>query len=104
MIGEAIDRADNHETTRALVSLDKTAPLIRAVLSSPANGAGWHNSDVTVTFAFTNARTTDYVPLSTDPAGTSYPAGSTPSDPCYGEKGMAFTFTVSGIGLSARVS
>lgn len=52
-------------------------------------------SDVTVTFAFTSARTTDYVPLSTDPAGTSYPAGSKPSDPCYGEKGMTFTVTVS---------
>lgn len=51
-------------------------------------------SDVTVTFGFATARTTDYVPLSTDPAGTSFPAGSLPTDPCYGEKGMIFTVTV----------
>ncbi|MBP3959069.1 pilus assembly protein [Gemmata sp. G18] len=52
-------------------------------------------TDVTVTFGFTTPRTTDYVPLSTDPVGTSYPAGSYPTDPCYGEKGMMFTVTVS---------
>ena len=52
-------------------------------------------SDVTVTFAFTTPRTTAYVPLTSDPAGTSYPAGSYPPDPCYGEKGMIFTVTVS---------
>ena len=62
-------------------------------------------SDVTVDFAFYNGvpalaglaptpRTTDYVPLSTDPAGTSYPAGTYPPEPCYGEKGMIFTLTV----------
>jgi Flp pilus assembly protein TadG len=52
-------------------------------------------SDVTVTFAFTTPRTTDYVPLPADPSGTSYPAGSFPPDPCYGEKGQLFTVTVS---------
>ncbi|HEY1187225.1 MAG TPA: TadE/TadG family type IV pilus assembly protein [Gemmata sp.] len=52
-------------------------------------------ADVTVTFQFLSSRTTDYVPLSTDPAGTSYVAGSTPPEPCYGEKGMLFTVTVS---------
>jgi Flp pilus assembly protein TadG len=56
---------------------------------------GLSPSDVTVTFAFTTPRTTDYVPISLDPAGTSYPAGSYPPDPCYGEKGMMFTVTVS---------
>ncbi|MBN9122467.1 MAG: pilus assembly protein [Planctomycetes bacterium] len=51
-------------------------------------------ADVTVTFAYTTARTTDYVPISTDPPGTSYPAGSKPPDPCYGEKGQIFTVYV----------
>ena len=51
-------------------------------------------SDVTVSFAFVTARTTDYVPLSTDPPGTSYPAGTRPPEPCYGEKGQVFTVTV----------
>lgn len=53
--------------------------------------------DVTVTFGFSNLtpRTTAYVPIAADPPGTSYPAGSYPPDPCYGEKGMVFTVTVS---------
>ena len=51
-------------------------------------------SDVTVTFAFTTPRTTDYVALPTDPSGSNYPAGSKPPDPCYGEKGQVFTVTV----------
>ncbi len=51
-------------------------------------------ADVTVTFGFTTSRTTDYVPIATDPMGTSWPAGSTPTEPCYGEKGMIFTVTV----------
>lgn len=53
--------------------------------------------DVTVTFGFSNLtpRTTDYVPIAADPPGTSYLAGSLPPDPCYGEKGMVFTVTVS---------
>lgn len=62
-------------------------------------------ADVTVDFKFYNGtpalagqaptpRITDYVPLSTDPVGTSYLAGSYPPEPCFGEKGMIFTLTV----------
>lgn len=51
-------------------------------------------SDVTVNFAFTSGRTTAYVPVATDPMGTSYGPGSMPPEPCYGEKGMTFTVTV----------
>ncbi|MBM3983693.1 MAG: pilus assembly protein [Planctomycetes bacterium] len=51
-------------------------------------------SDVTVAFAFTTPRTTDYVPLASDPTGTSWPAGSYPTNPCFGEKGQIFTVTV----------
>ncbi|AWM40690.1 TadE-like protein [Gemmata obscuriglobus] len=51
-------------------------------------------SDVTVEFAFSTPRTTDYVPLSTDPTGTNYPFGSYPPEPCYGEKGMIFTLKI----------
>lgn len=50
--------------------------------------------DVTVAFAFTTPRTTDYVPLSADPSGTSWPAGSLPNEPCFGEKGQIFTVRV----------
>jgi Flp pilus assembly protein TadG len=52
-------------------------------------------SDVTVTFAFNTPRTTTYVPVATDPVGTSWPVGSYPSDPCYGDKGEVFTVGVS---------
>jgi len=51
-------------------------------------------SDVTVSFAFTSARTTAYVPIAADAPGTSYGPGTMPPDPCYGEKGMTFTVTV----------
>jgi Flp pilus assembly protein TadG len=50
--------------------------------------------DVTVNFAFTSGRTTDYVAIAADPVGTSYGPGTMPPDPCYGEKGMTFTVTV----------
>jgi Flp pilus assembly protein TadG len=52
-------------------------------------------ADVTVTFAFLTPRTTTYIPLATDPPGTSWPAGSVPTDPCYGDKGEVFTVSVS---------
>jgi Flp pilus assembly protein TadG len=51
-------------------------------------------SDVTVTFGFTTPRTTDYVPLASDPPGTAWAAGTYPTDPCFGEKGQIFTVTV----------
>jgi Flp pilus assembly protein TadG len=52
------------------------------------------STDVTVGFVFNTPRTTTYVPLASDPAGTNYPAGSYPTDPCYGDKGEVFTVTV----------
>lgn len=52
-------------------------------------------SDVTVTFGYTTGRGTAYVPvLGVDPVGTNWPAGSKPTDPCYGDKGQVFKVTV----------
>ncbi|MCS6866643.1 MAG: pilus assembly protein [Gemmataceae bacterium] len=51
-------------------------------------------SDIQVDFMFLTPRTTNYVPIATDPPGTNYPAGSLPPEPCYGEKGMIFTVRV----------
>lgn len=52
-------------------------------------------ADVTVTFGYTTGRTTAYVPLEgIDPVGTTYPIGSKPPDPCFGEKGQIFVVTV----------
>lgn len=51
-------------------------------------------ADVTVNFAFTSPRTTEYAPLAVDPPGTAYGVGSMPPDPCFGEKGQSFYIRV----------
>lgn len=53
--GTAIDVADNTATAVATVSLDKTNPTISASAEPPANANGWNNSDVTVSFACSDA-------------------------------------------------
>lgn len=52
-------------------------------------------TDITVTFTFTSPRTSAYIPLATDPAGTSWPTGSYPTDPCYGNQNETFSVNVS---------
>jgi len=53
--GSATDLADNESTATAVVSIDKTPPLLSVVLSSAANANGWHRSDVRVTFIAADA-------------------------------------------------
>ncbi|MCI0701898.1 MAG: pilus assembly protein [Planctomycetia bacterium] len=80
------------------IKVSTGATNVKDVVYDYLHGAGLTNlqpSDVTVTFAFTTARTTDYVPISLDPPGTSYPAGTMPPEPCYGEKGQMFVVSVS---------
>lgn len=47
----ATDNADNSNSTSFTLNVDKTAPVITADISPAANEAGWHNSDVTITFS-----------------------------------------------------
>jgi hypothetical protein len=48
----AADNAGNVETPQSLlVRIDKTLPTISSSQTPAANGAGWNNSDVTVTFS-----------------------------------------------------
>ena len=74
-------------------------PSVKSAVVDYLRGAGLTNltaDDVTVEFAFTTPRTTAYVAVpGLDPPGISYPAGSFPPDPCYGEKGQEFTDRVS---------
>jgi hypothetical protein len=49
--GTAVDAAGNDAVASATVSIDKTAPTITATVSPSPNANGWHNTDVTVTFA-----------------------------------------------------
>lgn len=63
---------------------DATPPVIAASLSNPANAAGWHNVDVTVTWSvadsdsgITSSSGCDTVTLSTDTAGTTFTCSAT---------------------------
>jgi hypothetical protein len=52
----SIDKADNEERHHtATVLVDKSAPTISHTQSPEANGAGWNNADVTVTFVCADA-------------------------------------------------
>jgi hypothetical protein len=48
--GTATDNAGNTATDPAVVSIDKTDPTISAATDRAANGNGWYNADVTVSF------------------------------------------------------
>ena len=48
--GTAVDNAGNTATNIATVNLDKTAPEIIQTVTPPANPAGWHNTDVSISF------------------------------------------------------
>jgi large repetitive protein len=51
VVGNAEDNAGNTSSTTHTVNLDKTPPTITSSISEPANGAGWHNNQVGVSFA-----------------------------------------------------
>jgi hypothetical protein len=52
----AKDNAGNTETAHPLsLKIDKTPPLITALVSPATNAGGWHNGDVTVTFTCSDA-------------------------------------------------
>jgi pimeloyl-ACP methyl ester carboxylesterase len=58
----------------AVFAADRTPPTISAVLSTPANAAGWHSADVTVSFTCADAETgivtcSDSVTISTEGTG-----------------------------------
>jgi hypothetical protein len=52
----SVDAAGNAESPKTLeVSIDGTAPTISHQLGLPANGNGWHNADVSITYTCTDA-------------------------------------------------
>jgi hypothetical protein len=55
VVGTAMDNAGNSATNTATVSIDKTAPTISASADRAANGAGWYNDDVTVSYTCADA-------------------------------------------------
>jgi len=52
--GVASDNADNSATASIAVNIEKTGPIIQAVVSPSANAQGWNNSDVVVKFQCTS--------------------------------------------------
>ncbi len=54
-LGTAIDAAGLSATARVSVNIDKTPPVITAVITSPAVQREWYNTDVTVTFFCSDA-------------------------------------------------
>ncbi|MDX6254024.1 MAG: large repetitive protein [Frankiales bacterium] len=89
------DRAGNVESAKTLtVQIDKSNPTITHALSPEANGNGWNNSDVTVTFTCDDQATLSGVASCTAPQSVSTEgkdqivtgtaadnAGNTASDP-----------------------
>ena len=55
VIGTAVDNADNSQTDRASVSLDKTAPTITGAPDRAPNAASWYKDDVIVGFTCTDS-------------------------------------------------
>lgn len=53
--GTAEDRAGNTASASLVVNIDKTAPSIALVSRTPANGAGWNNTDVTLAWNCSDA-------------------------------------------------
>ncbi|MBZ5508477.1 MAG: Ig-like domain-containing protein [Acidobacteriia bacterium] len=53
--GQAVDKAGNTAGVTTSLKIDKTPPLVTATAAPPPNGAGFNNSNVTVTFACSDA-------------------------------------------------
>src|SRR5947208_3270568 len=53
--GTAVDIAGNRSSVSVALNIDKTRPAANAVVSPPANAAGWNNTDVRVSFTCTDA-------------------------------------------------
>jgi hypothetical protein len=52
--GSVADRAGNTATASVVVKLDSTSPIITGAQTPAPNGAGWNNTDVTVSFTCTD--------------------------------------------------
>ncbi len=53
--GTATDNAGNATSVSVFLNIDKTAPTLSAILGTPPNANGWHNTDVTVSFQASDA-------------------------------------------------
>jgi len=52
---QAVDQAGNASAVSTTLNIDKTPPVVTASAAPSPNGAGWNNSNVTVTFTCTDS-------------------------------------------------
>lgn len=80
--GTAADRAGNTASVTLAVNLDRTPPAVSPVVSPAPNAAGWHASDVTVSFSASDDLSgvefvTSPVTLTEEGAGLAVTGGAT---------------------------
>jgi hypothetical protein len=83
VMGTAVDVAGNSASATATVKLDKTAPQITSTVSPLPNAAGWHRTDVTVTFFAADALSGVAMqpqPVTVDTEGATQQAAGTSTD------------------------
>lgn len=95
------DNAGNAERAHALVvQIDKTAPTITAVRSPQANGYGWNNTDVSVSFLCSDALSGLATGSPTAPVVlTSEGAGQSASGTCVDVAGNSRSIKLDGINI-----
>jgi hypothetical protein len=93
------DKAGNTATaTIGSVNIDKTAPSVSATVAPPANVHGWHNTDVTVTFAGTDGLS-GIDTCQTATVLSAEGAGQQASGSCTDKAGNTASATASGISI-----
>jgi len=96
--GTCTDNAGNSASaTVSDINIDKTAPAITGSRTPAANGAGWNNSDVTVSFACTDGGSG--VDSSSAPTTLGEGAGQSVTGTCTDKAGNSASATVSGINI-----
>jgi hypothetical protein len=97
--GTCTDRAGNTATdTVSGINIDKTAPTISGSASPVANGAGWNNSNVTVSFTCADDRS-GIVSCGPDQTLSSEGAGQSAAGTAVDKAGNSSNATVSGINI-----
>jgi hypothetical protein len=98
--GTCTDKAGNTATnTKAAINIDKTAPTLSGSPSPAANINGWNNTDVTVTFACSDALSgVDTAPFSPQTVNTEG-AGQSRTANCMDEAGNSASAMVNNINI-----
>jgi hypothetical protein len=75
------DAAGNSASASVTLKIDKTAPAITASIHPPPNGAGWNNTEVTVSFNCTGGLVNCPAPVALSAEGAGQVVSGTATDP-----------------------